>query len=151
VAARGSAALGPSCYGVCCPAGSSPLWLTRVGVERQVVVACNDDLARVRLRPQPGTEGLELLRPAGVREVARVDQAVASRQWLPWRRAVRVAHANEPHRAGRLRSRLLHRSQRQRPSLLPDAEHLATEVGGEGGGDSCRVDGGGGEGGGVGW
>eukprot|EP00964_Phaeocystis_antarctica_P013882 scaffold7615_cov66-Phaeocystis_antarctica.AAC.1 len=98
----------------------------RVGlrVKGQVVVACNDDLARVRLRLQPGTEGLYLLRPAGVGEIARVDQAVARGQWLSRRRAVRVTHAHEPHRSGRLPARLLQWAERQRPRLLPDAEHL---------------------------
>ena len=49
----------------------------RARARRQVVVAGDDDLARVRLRLQPGTEGLELLRPPRVREIARVDQTVA--------------------------------------------------------------------------
>ena len=64
----------------------------RARARRQVVVACDNDLARVRLRLQPRTDGLELLRPPRVREIARVDQAVARRQRPAWRRAVRVAH-----------------------------------------------------------
>jgi len=101
----------------------------RARARRQVAIAGDDDLARVRLRLQPGTEGLELLRPPRVREIARVDQTVARRKRPAWRRAVRVAHAHEAHGSGRLRPGLLQSFQRQCSRLLPRAEHLLVQAG----------------------
>ena len=46
-------------------------------VEGQVVVPCNQDLARVRLRAKPLTKGFNLLRLTSLREVSRVEQHVA--------------------------------------------------------------------------
>mmetsp|Transcript_34963 Transcript_34963/g.69780 ORF Transcript_34963/g.69780 Transcript_34963/m.69780 type:complete len:235 (-) Transcript_34963:809-1513(-) len=74
-----------------------------VAVHREVVVARDDDLARMRLRLEPRAKGIDGCRVAVLRPVARVHEAVAVWQRRQRRMlGVRVRDAHEAHGARRL-------------------------------------------------